>query len=193
MTEKSSQWIAALDFVEYASKETGDNHLARMMSEIRKWVRGNMGVVDGDPMTPSAPNAAAVARLTEAQELIGQLRINLAIEIGAVAYWERQCKERDAQLAAAVQRAEHAEGDVARLRTALEQYADPSNWTSDAQFEYLTGRVDSGGNEEEREGHVELDSEIVWNGDGTAGKGGWEIAADTLTAPPPAAGGKGAE
>lgn len=59
--------------------------------------------------------------LSERDALIGQLRINLAVEIGSVWSWERQCKERDAELAAV--RAQLAEAQkVIEAANALASY-----------------------------------------------------------------------
>lgn len=63
-----------------------------------------------------------------------------------------------------------------KFRDALEIYADPASWSSEATFTYETGQVRADGYEEESTGHVELDGPVVWNNDGL----GYELAQEAL-------------
>lgn len=146
-----------------------------------------------EAVTLAAKGEADTARLLDkAEKALYELEARLAtVEAQAAARileyenalaWETNClncaKLLDSSYAETV-RAEKAEAQAAQLAGALEQYADPNNWTREATWEYMTGAVRSDGYEEEATARVDLDSECVWQGDGESG---WETAEKALTA-----------
>jgi hypothetical protein len=71
-----------------------------------------------------------------------------------------------------------------KLQEALELYALEENWSSEGEYTYSLGVVNSNGGEDERTRTIELDSRTVFVGNDMGDDGGWKIAKDALESIP---------